>query len=267
MADSTGGTGSQSEGFSAAIMGQAPVPAAQPGASHGASGGHTELGTVSHSVSDARGLTPEQHQALADHLVKSGVLSQAQANEALTQSLLEAGAITPEQAAAARKTGAAPALPGSTGPGSLAPEVRAYLESQGMKPPRPTEYQLPPQDGEIDTFDKAADAIVRNWLSAAGFSVSNGSYLAEQLDKAGRQFDAMDPVQQEIYARTERELLFRALGPTAEQRLALARQLVNELDERQPGLKALLDMGPGHSANVVMVFVAQAEILAARWAA
>lgn len=206
------------------------------------------------------GLSAEQHLILAEDMVRKGHLTREQANEAVWQGWLDDGLITREQFDEARASGEIP----RANTGALSPEIHAYLAEQGQPPAKSiTEYQMP-FDGD-GPHAAEADKWAREILLAGGFSPSNGSALASEIERAGAATERMTPVAREIWAREQHELVTKVLGANAAERIALARQLVSEIDARRPGLKRLLDhSGIGNSANVVYLFVQQAEMLARR---
>lgn len=146
---------------------------------------------------------------------------------------------------------------------AVAPEVGAWLESQGFKPPRLEEYTLPYADpGE---HNAEVDRTIRGWVASAGFSVANGSELLQEIDRAAARHERMNATEREIYRRSEEALIRKILGPDADARLDLARQLVDEIDEARPGFKQLLnDTGAGNSARLLLLLANQATVLAGR---
>lgn len=146
---------------------------------------------------------------------------------------------------------------------AVAPEVGAWLESQGMKPARLEEFNLPYADpGE---YDGEVDRALRTWVARAGFSASNGSELLNEIEYAAGKHERMNATEREIYRRTQDAEIRRVLGPDADARLNLARQLVDEIDETRPGFKRLLeDTGAGNSARLLLLLANQALVLAGR---
>jgi hypothetical protein len=131
---------------------------------------------------------------------------------------------------------------------------------------KPHEFDLTGVWGDtVDPNVQKADAQVRGYLTAARFPKAEGSALAQEVNKVSRELEHAAPAAREIYARNQEAALRRTWGDSYDKRLAIARQLVAELDARTPGLKALLDAsGAGNSAMVINLLAGQAERLLMR---
>lgn len=219
---------------------QAPAPAATGSAPPQHVQEATALGTTN------RDFTPDQLRTMAADLVGSGKLSQAEADAALKADGVEA---------------AQPAA--DTGLSAQAAEIDAAFPAA-----RATDYEIPPLAPGNEPLTKelmAFDRQARGWLEAARFTKGIGSFIAREVEKVGVRYQAMSESERKLFAITERQRRDQLLGPNAEKRVALGRQLVRELDKKSPGLVALLEeTGAGNSAAVIVHFTMQAERLAAR---
>lgn len=146
---------------------------------------------------------------------------------------------------------------------AVSPDVGAWLESQGVKAARMEDYTVPHAD-ERD-YSVEADRLMRGWVASAGFSQSNGVELLAEIDRANSRHERMTAAERDIHRRSEETLIRKVLGPDADARLNLARQLVDEIDEARPGFKQLLDdTGAGNSARLLLLLANQAMVLAGR---
>lgn len=239
-----------------------------------------------HALPSVGGFTNDQIQEMAKSLVSSGQLSEQQAAAMYTQGLVDSGAMTPEQAAEHLKAAGVTPQAGtleqtidsvrnasSTRP--LQPTVRKHLESLGMNPARDiAEYQFPRVETDSGGFptqqDMQKDILARNWLMAGGLSAGNGSAIAEEIARVGTAYEAMSEIDRTIWRQQQEQIARKILsefGQDANKRIALAKQLVHEIDERYPGLKQFLDAtGAGSSAMLIVKLAEQAEALARRQA-
>lgn len=75
----------------------------------------------------------------------------------------------------------------------------------------------------------------------------------------------MTNVDRILYGRSQHIILKRLWGPQTSEKIGAARQLVRELDERRPGLLALLEKTwAGNNARLIAALANQADRLAAR---
>jgi hypothetical protein len=75
----------------------------------------------------------------------------------------------------------------------------------------------------------------------------------------------MTPETRELWARGQREAIDKMLGAAAPRKLALAQQLIQELEGKRPGVVAFLEAsGAGNAASVVVQVAEHATRLAAR---
>jgi hypothetical protein len=185
-------------------------------------------------LNGSSGLTPAQLAELANGEVKAGRLTQEQAGTMLAADGIDGG---------------------------------APAELGGFEPARPEHYVFPKPAGEMTPKDRQADMQLRNWLAGAKFPRDIGSTLAAEASRVLKQHAGMDETARELYKRNEAVQLERMWGSKFGERVALARQLLTELDATPQG-KGILDFidrsGLGNSAMVINLVFAQAERLAAR---
>ncbi len=116
----------------------------------------------------------------------------------------------------------------------------------------------PPMSKELAQFDQSA----RAWLSGAEFPRELGNSLIMNIERVAQQTKAMTPDQLESYGMVEYEKLQRAYGDTLDAKLEAARQMVQALEKKMPGLNNLLkSKGIGDNALVVAQIIGQSE----RW--
>jgi len=116
----------------------------------------------------------------------------------------------------------------------------------------------PQMTPELKQFDTTA----RTWLSGAEFPRELGNSLIGQIERVAQTTKAMTPDQLESYGMVEYEKLQWAYGDTLDTKLEAARQMVQALDKKTPGLNNLLkSKGIGDNALVVAQIIGQAE----RW--
>jgi hypothetical protein len=197
--------------------------------------------------------TPDQLRELADHLVETGAMSREEADKSLAMD-----GVMPE------------AEPG-TDP-NLSPQAE---EIDSFFPPaKPEEYEMPPLvqgEGEYTKDAAAFDQKTRGWLASGRFPKEIGSAVARAANEAAALHlkpdgsPRMSPAEAEIWRRGEYAKLERMWGSETKAKIALARQLVAEVNERSPGLIDYLEItGAGNSSMVIAQIAMQAERLAAR---
>jgi len=179
---------------------------------------------------------------------------------------LAAGRITPEEAT--RRFDALGATPEQRAPDARSAEVR--LLDQHLPAAKPEEFLIRyadpgrpalPMTPELQAFDTS----VRAWLSGAEFPRDSGNSRVTQIERTVRATKGMTPEQLESYGMVEYERLERAYGDTLDEKLRAAAVMIDALDKKQPGLKALLQSnGIGDNALVVAQIIGQAECWHAR---
>jgi hypothetical protein len=148
-------------------------------------------------------------------------------------------------------------------PGDMAAEIDALFP-----PARPVDYDMPrfAEDGaEYGTKEFEADTLARSWLADARFPRELGSFVAKESAKTAALLKTMSPELRELWARGQKETVERILGPAAPRKLALAQQLIRELEAKRPGVAHFLEAsGAGNAAAIVVQVAEHATRLAAR---
>lgn len=179
----------------------------------------------------------------------------------MAQWAVEDGSMTREQADTALKSDGVQPQPAPS-------EIDAHLTEIGFAPAKPEEFRLPPmlgEDGRMTPELAAVDKAARGWLSAGRFDAAIGNALAAEANRVGERWQAMNDAQRELYQRTERAKLDRLWGQDAEKNLKLARQLVQEIEAKAPGIVAfLVETGAGNSSFVIANLYTHATRLSAR---
>ncbi|MCR4346498.1 MAG: hypothetical protein NUV55_04760 [Sulfuricaulis sp.] len=177
------------------------------------------------------GLNPDQLKFLVTNEAQAGRLTQTQADE-----MLKADGVD------------------SAAPAEL-----------GFEPARPEHYIFPKPAGEMTPKDRQADMQLRNWLAGAKFPRDVGSSLAAEARKVIDAHSKMDDNQKEFYKRDQAFKLQSLWKDKFSERMNLARQLLTELDAKQPGILDFIDQsGLGNSAMIINLVSAQAERLSMR---
>lgn len=149
-----------------------------------------------------------------------------------------------------------------------APDTRTdeqKLLDQQFPPAKPEEYRIaygdpgqepPPMTPELQQFDTAA----RTWLSEAGVHRELGNSMTNAIGDVTRATAGKSEVELELYGNAEYEKLERMYGDTLESKLQQAGEMIDRLEAKQPGLKALLKShGIGDNALVASLLIQQAE--------
>ncbi len=176
---------------------------------------------------------------------------------------LAKGKITPEEAA--KRFDNLGATPEQRAPDTRSDEVKQL--DKDFPPAKETDYniqyytpgQAPPVlTKELQQFDTTA----RAWLSRAQFDRTLGNSLITEISRIAQQTKNTNADELESYGYAEFAKLERAYGDTLDAKLEAARQMVEALDKKTPGLKNLLrSKGIGDSALVVEQILGQSE----RW--
>lgn len=193
------------------------------------------------NVSD--GFTDKQQIKMAEWAVEDGSLTRNQANQILVDNNLPPIAID------------------EVSPNPVAAEIDHHFP-----PGKPHEYQIPPLGSSTEPMTAkeiaAASSVVRSWLGDARFTKEIGSSVAREVQRVERQFERMDNSEKADWKQAQVMQLKRLWKDGFNQKVNLARKLVNELEHKQPGLKHVLEVtGAGDSAMVIAQFALQAERL------
>jgi hypothetical protein len=152
---------------------------------------------------------------------------------------------------------------GTKAPGDMAAEIDALFP-----PARPVDYDMPlfaENGAEYGAAEFEADTLARSWLADARFPRELGSFVAKEAAKVAGLVKTMSPELRELWARGQKESVERILGPAAPRKLALAQQLIRELEAKRPGVAHFLEVsGAGNAAAIVVQVAEHATRLAAR---
>ena len=125
------------------------------------------------------------------------------------------------------------------------------------------EFDLPPMrdDGQpYGEADTAADTAIRSWMVAADLPKGVGSFIASEAKTLAPQIMAMDAPARELFKQQERtklEALWK--GDAFDKNLTAARQLVREIEAKQPGIVDFLERsGLGDSSLVIGLLASHA---------
>jgi predicted nucleic acid-binding protein len=209
------------------------TPAAPDAAPAGSGGG---------DISANDGFTPEVQQLLARWLVEDGHATQEQVD-----AMLNADGIDP--IVEDNRTEEAKAI------------------DAAFPPAKPEDYRMPRFATDADSVQDImrVEEASRAWLAEARFTREIGSFVAGEVARTAERFQRMDDTERQLWTQEQRVAVERLLGPDHERRLALGRQLIQEIEAKRPGLVRLLeDSGAGNNPSVVLNVVLQAERLAAR---
>ena len=178
------------------------------------------------------------------------------------------GKISPEEAT--RRFDSLGATPEQRAPDARSAEVK--LLDQHFPAAKPENYFIrygepgqlaPPMTPELKAFDTS----VRTWLSGAEFPRDIGNSLITQIERTLHATKDMTPEQLESYGMVEYDKLEKAYGgeDQLQEKLNAAAVMIDALDRKQPGLKALLQSnGIGDNALVVAQLIGQSECWHAR---
>jgi hypothetical protein len=147
--------------------------------------------------------------------------------------------------------------------------AEAAASDAAFAPGKPEEFKLPSLAGpgeEHSPDEMVAHAeTARGWLAAAELPASIGSALAEEVAQINTMYSGLDDGGVQLHAAGERAKLDRLWGDDAPRKIALARQLVRELETKKPGIVDLLSRtGAGNSSVVIAQLALHAERLLAR---
>lgn len=176
---------------------------------------------------------------------------------------LAAGKLTPEQAAQSFDELGTPAENRTDNRSEAAKE----LDAAGLAPAeKPEDYVInfgvEEKTPELKQFDTAA----RTWLHGAGFPKDTGNSLVTTIGRVAQQTAKMGPDQLTTYGQTEYAKLQKTYGESLGEKLQAANRMIHAMEERQPGLKQLLQSkGIGDNAIVASMLIGQAELYWKRW--
>jgi hypothetical protein len=157
--------------------------------------------------------------------------------------------------------------PASGGADRPADEIAREID-QHFPPARPEQFDMPVIADEGEDYGPRqfeADKLARSWLADARLPREIGSHIAQEAARTAALLKTMTPETRELWARGQREMIDRTLGAAAPRKLALAHQLIQELEGKSPGVVAFLETsGAGNAASIVVQVAEHATRLAAR---
>jgi len=151
-------------------------------------------------------------------------------------------------------------------------EVRTdeqILLDQHFPVARPEDYVIrwnrPGNPTPLSPEMKVLDTSARGWLAGAEFPRELGNSLISTIEKVAQQTKAMSPEQHEQYGFDEFAKLEHAYGPVLDDKLRAAGRMVEDLDQKTPGLKNVLkSKGLGDNAMIASLLIQQSERYHAR---
>lgn len=136
------------------------------------------------------------------------------------------------------------------------------LDDAGFVPAKPEDFDAVrfhlPNDEPTPEHRHAA-TLTRTWLSEAGFPRELGNALFKTGNEVALQIQGMTDHKREAWGQAEYAKLEKVYGADLERKLEMAGRMVNRIEERQPGLKALLRKGLGDSARFASLLIQQSE--------
>lgn len=117
----------------------------------------------------------------------------------------------------------------------------------------------------LNTKILLASHRARTWLAGAGFPRDLGNKLVSTIDKVAQTTKGFSAEQLDACGAREFVKLQRAHGAALEERLQAAAVMINQLEQKQPGLNNLLkSKGIGDNALVASMLIRHAAIYHAR---
>lgn len=190
-----------------------------------------------------KGFSPEQSRQMAEWAVEDGTLTREEAD-----AMLQADGLDP-------LTTESGAEPGS---------VKAQID-EAFPPAEAQEFDLPPLVDDSTPYTKETrqfDELRRQWLVDARFPKGIGESVMKHAHDSMENYNTLDDDAKELQKRVELERTREHFGDDADEMLALAAQLVEEIDKAHPGLIGFLEAtGAGNNRFVVAQFALQAKRL------
>jgi hypothetical protein len=109
-------------------------------------------------------------------------------------------------------------------------------------------------DGQVyDESHKEADTAIREWMVQAGLSKGVGTFIAQEANILVPQLMEMDDGQRQLFQQQERVKLQTIWKDDFHRNLKAARQLVQQIESRKPGLIDFLERsGLGDSSSMIL---------------
>jgi len=167
------------------------------------------------------------------------------------------------RAASALREASAPPSPDAKTPKEIEQD-RVY-----GTPAKPEEYRIqwkaPGDPTPLSPEMRKFDATVRGWMADAGLSREHGNSVVSIISRLLQHTHAMTPQEIETYKDQETEKLEQLFGGPEKlaAQLEPARQMINELEKRRPGLKDFIRAHGDHALFVAKLIQA-AKIYHAR---
>ena len=175
---------------------------------------------------------------------------------------LAAGKLTPEQAAKSFDELGTPAENRT----DTRTEAAKELDAAGLAPADKPEDYVIHYGVEMTPEGKQFDTAARTWLHGAGFPKDTGNSLVTTIGRVAQQTARFTPDQLTTYGQTEYAKLQKTYGESLGEKLQAANRMIHAMEERQPGIKALLQSrGIGDNAIVASMLIGQAELYWKRW--
>jgi hypothetical protein len=176
---------------------------------------------------------------------------------------LAAGKMTPEQADQALKV-----IDGQ-GLDQLKADTRSESERQYDKDfPVCREDNIPwphSPDGESTPEFNAFRTQINTYFIDAGMTKDTAGYILKEADAFGYRSEKWTPEEHVLFGRAEIAKLECVLGDQLPQKLQLARQMVQKLESKRPGIVAMLEKtGLGNHSAVVLALANHCERLSKR---
>lgn len=188
--------------------------------------------------------------------------SQAETMAGWIKADLAAGKLSPEQAAKSFDELNTPSENRTDNRTEAAKEQDAAGFAPAAKPEDYIIHHGQEMTPELKQFDTAA----RTWLHGAAFSKDLGNSLVTTIGRVAQQTAKMNPDQLTTYGQTEYAKLQKTYGESLGEKLQAANRMIHAMEERQPGLKQLLQSkGIGDNAIVASMLIGQAELYWKRW--
>lgn len=153
-----------------------------------------------------------------------------------------------------------------------AAEQRELAPGGGLEAPKSaSEYELG-IDVTAGREQAAYDAAIRSWFMEAQVPTSVGKVIVGQVDNLSREHlrEGLTDEQRETGVAKHKDASLAALkqiyGAALEEKIALANKYIDQVEAKQPGLKAFLDEHPyiANDAIVIREVIKLAEAHAAR---
>lgn len=194
-------------------------------------------------------------------------LSAAQLRTALVDDGLGRGLMTRSEVDAALKNAGLEPLAEPSAPDANAAEPVEADPLGALQAGKPESFRLPPLDGTPGEVVHAAKTF-QAWLSTAELPTPIGNHIAGEINRFVRNnpdYESWNDAKRQIHATTELGKVNRFFGKDAQRNIDMARQLVAEVESKQPGVFGWLERsGAGNLSNVIIQLATHGQRLSAR---